>query len=164
MRVNTKTNITSEILRSPGTISSRLSRVVAESTFAVERDVKEQMQAPKRGRVYARGAITRAATKGTRALGLRERAGKNGKRRAITGYKIHRASAPGEAPAIDTGQLVNSVRSQIKGLVGRIRATAAHASRLEFLMRRPSFGPALERERPRFLRRVDSTVKRMCDG
>lgn len=60
------------------------------------------------GRTYRRGAITAKFSKRKHSgLRLRTKAGTN---RVITGAKFHRASAPGQPPAIDTGRLLNSIR------------------------------------------------------
>ncbi len=132
------------------------------------------MRGPKGGRTYGRGAITRRATKTTRGLGLRERVLHRGqldergfsleRRLAIVGYKFHRASAPGEAPAVDQGAAIGSIKTRPKGL----RATLAGSSILELLERgtpkiaaRPVFGPALERARPNFERKTDEAIRRL---
>ncbi len=129
------------------------------------------MRGPKHGRTYRRGLILRAATKKTRALGLRERVINRGqlspegfsleKRRAIVGYKFHRASAPGEAPAVDTASVINSIRAKPKGLRATITANEV-AVILEEKMNRPAFAPAVEKVRPGFIAQVDATIERLC--
>ncbi len=126
--------------------------------------MKRRMQEPKSGRTYARGAITKRASKVTRGLGLRERTTAKGNRRAIAGYNFHRASAAGEAPAVDTGVLINSVRAQVDGLRGTVSSGAAQAARLEYGRNRPAFEPALEAARPDFERDVDGTIERLSRG
>jgi len=43
----------------------------------------------------------------------------------------HRASAPGEPPATDTGYLLNSVDTQVEGLQAKVGNTAEYALYLE---------------------------------
>lgn len=70
---------------------------------------------PKTGKTYRLSATKRKvsakgkAAAGYRSLGLKERDAGGGKSEFITGYKLHRASRPGEAPASDTGYLANSI-------------------------------------------------------
>jgi hypothetical protein len=60
----------------------------------------------------------------------------------------HQASAPGEAPATDTGKLVSSIVSDAKGLTGFVQARSAYAVHLEYGTRRmaarPFMVPAFE--------------------
>ena len=82
--------------------------------------------------------------------------------------RTHRASAPGEAPASDTGRLVGSIRADIAGKEANVSANTAYAEPLEFGTRnmepRPFMVPALEAERPAWERRlaqaVDKATKR----
>ena len=69
--------------------------------------------------------------------------------------RTHVASAPGQAPATDTGFLVSSIFSEVgidRGdVVGFVRASAPYAVHLEFgtmnMAARPFFEPALMSER-----------------
>jgi HK97 gp10 family phage protein len=81
-------------------------------------------------------------------------------------YGTHQASAPGEAPAIDTGHLVNSIQIERTGQAQRtITVGVDYGLALEMGTRnmaaRPSMRPALEKEAPTFRaavgRLVDST-------
>ena len=70
-------------------------------------------------------------------------------------YGKHQASAPGEAPATDTGQLVRSITMSVDDndgeVVGTIRASAPYAAALEFgtsnIAPRPYMQPGLESQR-----------------
>lgn len=69
--------------------------------------------------------------------------------------KSHRASAPGEPPAIDLGTLVNSIQVvNDTALQSTIGLTAEYAAYLEFgtvrMAPRPYLGPAFEQIRPIF--------------
>lgn len=131
----------------------------------------------KHGRLYKSGEITRN-------LGKRERAGLNyksevggnirlrtasgllvrepsarGKRlKVVVGSKLHHASAPGEAPATDTGNLVNSIHVRKAGpFAYEVYSNSEYAAALEFgapakhIAARPFLKPAIEAERPAFL-------------
>lgn len=81
------------------------------------------------------------------------------KRRTI----MHRASAPGEAPASDTGRLVNSINGKLKGrLTAVIEATAAYARHLEYGTRkmaaRPYMRPAWEKNKQWSVDRIRKAV------
>jgi len=71
------------------------------------------------------------------------------------GDVIHRASAPGEAPATDTGFLINQITTEVKTkkskVIGQIIASAPYAKHLEFgtsnMMARPYMQPALDKNK-----------------
>ena len=77
----------------------------------------------------------------------------------------HQASAPGEAPASDTGRLANSIRTSYRenGLVGVVSASTAYAAYLEFgtvkMEPRPFMRPALARRRESFEATIASFVR-----
>lgn len=104
-------------------------------------DVRKAIQGPpKTGREYPRGA---------------------------NGDKIHRASAPGEAPATDTGALVSSTYfTKVDAMTSAIGSRLEYAFHLEFgtlkMEPRPSWVPAAERAAPRLdkrLRRIIAQAK-----
>lgn len=90
------------------------------------------------GRLYRRGSFRRGASRG---LGARARG---------VGSRIHRASAPGQPPAEDSGRLYRdiTVRRMSKGNY-RVRFGAGHAGYLEVgtgrMRARPFVVPAIER-------------------
>ena len=84
---------------------------------AIQKNIDDSVPA---GRVYRVGTLTKAATKPLLALGLKTR--KGNAKRVITGSRIHRASAPGQPPAVDTTNLLNSIRA---AKTGEMRATVA---------------------------------------
>lgn len=67
------------------------------------------------------------------------------------GRKVHQASAPGEAPAIDRGELARGIAFNIdkKRLIGNVVSTAPHGKWLEFgtlyIKPRPYMQPAADR-------------------
>jgi phage gpG-like protein len=103
----------------------RAKALVMSTAFQIEANAKVSMSGPKSGRVY--------------------------KRRG----REHQASAPGEAPAIDTGALVNSIQVEASGDLSAVVGTnMEYAAILEFggvrMAPRPWLGPAFESVRDRF--------------
>jgi phage gpG-like protein len=82
--------------------------------------------------------------------------------------RTHRASAPGEAPATDTGRLANSLRADIQGVRATVFTNLEYAPFLEFGTRkmaaRPFLFPALEKERPAWNRRLNRIVDQAAKG
>jgi hypothetical protein len=81
----------------------------------------------------------------------------------VNNDKVHRASAPGEAPATDTGALVNSIYNESRGKYSRaIGSRLDYAYYLEFgtfkMAKRPSWIPAVERAIPKMLKRVEIAI------
>ncbi|HLM58179.1 MAG TPA: hypothetical protein VK422_18900 [Pyrinomonadaceae bacterium] len=175
-RVTVTVQLQSPLLRDPQSLRPALEGAVRETALDIERDIKEAMRRPKGGRTYARGVITRRASKTTRGLGLREIVRNRGqltpegfsreRRVAVVGSRIHRASAPGEAPAVDLGELANSYSTTINGLRASVGSPLEKAALLEggtrMIAPRPAAGPAAERAREPFTRRVDEAVRRLC--
>lgn len=84
------------------------------------------------------------------------------------GNVLHRASAPGEAPASDTGRLANSINSEvIRGtLEAVVRAGGGivkYARMLEFgtasMAARPFFQPSAEKNRHWVVERLNKAVR-----
>lgn len=82
----------------------------------------------------------------------------------------HRASAPGEAPASDTGRLVNSIRTDfdLGALVGKVIASTAYAAYLEYgtakMEARPYMRPALARKRKDVEATIAAAVRSALGG
>lgn len=78
--------------------------------------------------------------------------------------RSHRASAPGEAPATDTGRLIGSIRANVTGTSASVIVDTVYAAALEFgtstIEARPFLIPALERERPAWDRRLNQVVEK----
>jgi hypothetical protein len=119
-----------------GKAERNVSRAIEATALGINRDVKDAIQrGDKTGRVYQRGDIT------------------------------HRASAPGEAPATDTGTLVSSIYYEPQsGLLSMIGSRLAYAYYLEFgtmrIAPRPSWMPAVEANRDKFSRLVEEGLRR----
>jgi HK97 gp10 family phage protein len=82
--------------------------------------------------------------------------------------RTHRASAPGQPPATDTGALVRSIQASISGRTAEVAANIDYAVYLEFGTRemepRPFLFPALEQERPAWDRRLQRIVDEAAKG
>lgn len=87
-------------------IEALIRREVTEKAVEYERIIQEEFRKPKHGRLYAAGVTPTKAD------------GRAGRR-----FRTHRASAPGEAPAINTGALRKGVGREISKISkGRYRA------------------------------------------
>jgi hypothetical protein len=93
-----------------------LDKAVQESAAELESLVKRKiLDSPATGKVYGRGSITARASKKNLDLGLKP--ARNNSKRVVIASKFHRASAPGQPPASDSGGLVNSVRAKKLGVL-----------------------------------------------
>lgn len=125
------------IPRISASIRPKASQVVRATAHGIEGDIKNAMRSPKSGRVYRRGG------------------------------RSHQASAPGEAPAVDMGQLINSIQvTNVSELTSVIGTNVRHAIPLEFGSRkmapRPIWRPTVEKWRQPFIdamRQVLSQLK-----
>ena len=119
-----------------GKAEANVGKAIEATALGINRDVKDAIQrGDKTGRVYQRRNIT------------------------------HRASAPGEAPATDTGTLVSSIYYEPQsGLLSMIGSRLAYAYYLEFgtmrIAPRPSWMPAVEANREKFNRLVEEGLRR----
>ena len=99
----------------PAEALGRVSRELAVGAQKVAADAKRAVQkGPATGRVYKRGGVE------------------------------HQASAPGEAPATDTGGLAGSIVDRAKGLRAEAGAQMFYAPILELSLDRPFIGPAFD--------------------
>ena len=74
--------------------------------------------------------------------------------------RSHQASAPGEAPATDTGTLANSIFwwvDPVRG--GFVYTNLEYAHILEFSMNRPFLFPSMEEQAPQFKRELSEVLK-----
>ena len=140
---------------------SAVGLVVKETGFAVERASKAAMTLPKHGRAYRRGAITKKLSlRSARGYKGAQAVYGGGRVNVTVGYKFHRASAPGEAPAVDTGNLMNSIRTRMVGaLQAEVVAGAEYAQLLETRRNRPIFGAVVKVLRGWFEQRVKDALK-----
>lgn len=103
-------------------IGKDIGKFIREVAFNIEAAMKLSMTGPKSGRQYNR-----------------------------PGGRVHIASAPGEAPAVDTGFLINSIQTVINSdTEAEITIGAEYAEALEFTRDRPFVRPAIEGVLARF--------------
>jgi hypothetical protein len=125
-----------------GEIGASMAREIDEVCESTALDIQARaqmaiMNPPKSGRIYRRGNVA------------------------------HQASAPGEAPATDTGNLVNSAYTKKLGQADyETGFTAEYAAHLEFgapnahIAPRPYLRPAVEAVRDAFM----SAIRRIVEG
>lgn len=84
-------------------------------------------------------------------------------RRYPSGKQTHVASAAGNPPRTDTGELVRMINSKVGQLEAEVVSSAPYSSYLEFgttnMRARPFLFPAFEREMAGFKRRLAELVK-----
>ena len=102
-------------------------------------------------------------TAATDAILSGEKSGRVYQRRGVT----HQASAPGQAPATDTGKLLNSISviPDIPRVQARVNAAAKYAAALEFgtqrIEPRPFMRPALASNRAQIERTIAAEIRRV---
>jgi hypothetical protein len=123
--------------RIPVGADKALRKVVAHTAMTIEGTAKVSIQrGPKTGRLY----------------------------RTSNKRKMHQASAPGEAPATDTGTLVARINHQVidSGLEASVFSDVSYAGYLERgtkrMAPRPYIMPAAEKARPDFERDIDLAI------
>lgn len=120
---------------------AEIAKAVAATALMVDTDIKKRIQrGPKTGRVYRRG---------------------RGQNLSAT----HQASAPGQAPATDSGTLASSISFRmVNPLAAEIESRLDYATYLEFgtqhIAPRPAWVPAVEAARPDFAKRVAEAIRR----
>jgi hypothetical protein len=129
----------SQALRQYGARAEQaIGQAVQATGLEVLTDIKKRIQrGPKTGRTYLRGTVS------------------------------HRASAPGEAPATDTGALVSSVAySKVNELTAQIESRLPYATFLEFgtvnMDPRPSWQPSVDAAAPKLQQRVTAALGRLA--
>lgn len=163
-------------------VRERVEYVVAVTAQAAAADVKASMPNEGGGRTYRIGDVTRPMRQNERPgmvvwarqgqTVMRTAGGYRAKENAVgtgvnvvIGARLHRASAPGEPPAIDTGHLVNSIHCE---QLGPMRWTVTtgdceYAKALEYgtvnMAARPYMRPALERWRGPFVDAVREAIR-----
>lgn len=157
------------------TRNKRLGILVQASAAELEGEIKQTiLSSNPSGRTYRRGRITKAVGKRGKVpvKGLKTFSTAKGNKRVVTGFNFHRASAPGQAPASDSGGLVNSVRAKkisenrAKVTVGKKYGAAldngtvkAGRSRRVKIKARPFFRVTVEKFRPRFKVKISEVFK-----
>lgn len=124
--------------------------------------VRDNVAAEIRKALYASAQKVEAEAKKSIVSG--EKTGRTYKRGGV----LHKASAPGEAPASDTGRLVNSITSGVapsgsESFVVAGRGVVKYARMLEFgtfkMAARPFLFPALEKSKAWITERLNKAVR-----
>lgn len=138
-----------------------LDKAVQESGAELEGLIKKTiLESKPAGKTYRRGAITKKATKGNLALGLKRRKGNVSQ--VFAGSNFHRASAPGQPPAVDTAGLLNSIRAKKTGdMKSQVSAGVAYAEVLDnpAKLGRPFFRVTVEEFRPKFKENIEEAIR-----
>jgi hypothetical protein len=141
-------------LKEYGAAAERAIGMAVDATgLEVSSDIKKRiLRGPKTGRVYTHLFRTINGV----PVPIAERAGNNLS-------PSHQASAPGEAPATDTGRLASSVMFRRTGKLDcEVSSAAGYAQYLEFgtqrIAPRPAWTPAAEQAKPKFVERVAKAI------
>jgi hypothetical protein len=131
--------IAGQLSRITETVTGAHTAEVQEAAVLLLAAIREELSKPGSGRVYRIPVVKRDGT-------LRKT------KKGATSYRTHRASAPGEPPAVDTGELR---RGSTMGIVGgkmRVGVTAKYGPYLDRgtprVKPRPFMAPALARATP----------------
>lgn len=142
----------------------QFSRVVKEAAHGVQAHAKVAIRSgPKTGRIYELGeSEVSFVTKAGKSVAFTARKGKKAKQ--------HQASAPGEAPANEVGNLAAGIRARRTGkLSAEVTVAAEYGATLEFgsadgrIAPRPFLGPAVEHVRPQFEDDVREALQRAAE-
>ena len=162
MSAKLKLTIHDARLRNLGARSRKeLSRVVTEAAAGVVAHAQDAIRSgPKTGRIYELGETEVSFTTGAgEAVSFTARKGAEAKQ--------HQASAPGEAPANETGYLAGSIQAhRIGELEQEVAVGAEYGAALEEgtgdgkILPRPFMAPALEAVRPAFEAAVADALRR----
>lgn len=138
-----------------------LDKVVQQSGAELESEIKQAiLGSVPSGRLYRRGAITKAASQKNLALGLRR--AQLQPKRVIAGSRFHRASAKGQAPAVDSGALLGSIRAKKVGQLSvKVATSKRYAVRLDDKnkLNRPFFESTAEKFRPKFKQNIREAIQ-----
>lgn len=147
-------------------VEAEFKKAIAASALMIQNDIKRDMHSAKHGKTYRRGSIGRF--KNGYKVDARGRFLAGGR-----GNKFHRASAPGESPAVDTGRLVASINhrlsaDRLQAFVGVMDLTLVkYAKLLEYgtytMSARPWLTPAVERNRKAVITRINKGIERAIE-
>lgn len=110
-----------------------INQAIKKAAYLIEGTAKQKIQrGPKTGRLYKHGMIK------------------------------HRASAPGQAPASDTGRLVSSIRNSTQELLAEVGSALKYAQYLEQGTKkmeiRPFLSSALEENTPKIEQLIQQAI------
>ena len=133
-----------------------------DATKALEK-VKEDLENNMQEILLGGGQLIRGEA--IRSIQSGAKSGKTYKRYNPT--RTHKASAPGEAPASDTGFLVSNIRVKEQKDVVQVRSEASYSKFLEYgtskMLARPFLFPAMEKSKPKIAQVILQKVKQSLD-
>ena len=135
---------------------------VEDATKALEK-VKEDLEKDMKEVLLGGGQLIRGEA--VRSIQQGSKSGKTYKKYNPT--RTHKASAPGEAPASDTGFLVSNIRVKEEKDVVQVRSEASYSKFLEFgtskMLARPFLFPAFEKSKPKIAEVIFRKIKQSLD-
>jgi len=135
---------------------------VEDATKALEK-VKEDLEKDMKEVLLGGGQLIRGEA--VRSIQQGSKSGKTYKRYNPT--RTHKASAPGEAPASDTGFLVSNIRVKEEKDVVQVRSEASYSKFLEYgtskMLARPFLFPAFEKSKPKIAEVIFRKIKQSLD-
>ena len=135
---------------------------VQDATKALEK-VKEDLENSMQEVLLGGGQLIRGEA--IRSIQSGAKSGKTYKRYNPT--RTHKASAPGEAPASDTGFLVSNIRVKEQKDVVVVSSEASYSKFLEFgtskMLARPFLFPAFEKSKPKIAEVIFRKIKQSLD-
>ena len=145
-----------------------LDKAVQQSGAELESRIKQKiLYSVPRGKLYRRGGIKKVIAKkdlafyrSDRRIFKRTFTGLYAEKTTV-GYNFHRASARGQAPATDSGGLLNSIRAQKIGFLSvRVATAKRYAIRLdaEDGLNRPFFAVTVEEFKPKFKQNINEAI------
>ena len=139
-----------------------LNSTLAELTKFGSRGEKAAEDAVKATAINIRADAVKSIQRGTKSGRIYQRAG--GSNLSAT----HQASAPGQAPATDTGALANSIQFTAKGLAGAVFSRLDYSFWLEYgtlgMAPRPFLAPAAEGRVDFFRRKIEQGLELAAKG
>lgn len=135
---------------------------VEDATKALEK-VKEDLEKDMKEVLLGGGQLIRGEA--VRSIQQGSKSGKTYKKYNPT--RTHKASAPGEAPASDTGFLVSNIRVKEQKDVVVVSSEASYSKFLEFgtskMLARPFLFPAFEKSKPKIAEVIFRKIKQSLD-
>lgn len=146
-----------------------LDRAVQQSGAELESEIKQTiLSSVPGGKTYRRGAIRRRIAKRDLEFFRSNRAIFKRKFTSLTretttvGYKFHRASLKGQPPAVDSGNLINSIRAKRRGVMKvSVTTSKKYAARLDNKnkLNRPFFSSTAEKFKAKFKQNIADAMK-----
>lgn len=144
-------------------LEEEVSKAVVGTALEIEKTAKDSIKNPGKGTMYYR--IYDAESGYTTIFAGDSEGYVTSIKGKLNLSATHRASAPGDPPATDTGRLLNSIRFDlVNKLTATVGSNVEYAAWLEYgtltMAARPFMRPAAELSRPKFAKRVAAAIRR----